>query len=75
VLTKTVRIASRLIIAGAAVAALTLAVGIALHSVQPYERMGTWTMVRPSLIAAAFIVMAFVMISYLIRRFSAGKQS
>jgi ABC-type proline/glycine betaine transport system permease subunit len=74
VLKNAARIVSRLIIAAAALMALILAIGLATTVIEGYGRMSTWMVVRPSLIAAAFIVMASVMISYLIKKIRTRKQ-
>ena len=74
-LKKTARIVSRVIIAGAALMALILAIGISFRVIDGYGHMSPWMIVRPSLIAAVFVVMAFVMISYLIKKVRIGRQS
>ena len=74
VLKETARIVSRVIIAGAALMALILAIGISFRVIDGYGRMSPWMIVRPSLIAAVFVVMAFVMISYLIKKVRIGRQ-
>ena len=73
-LKETARIVSRVIIAGAALMALILAVGVTLRVIDTYGRMSPWMMVRGSLIVAVFVVMAFVMISYLIKKNRIGRQ-
>jgi hypothetical protein len=68
------RTVSRLIIAGAAIVALILAVSSALRVIDRHGRMSIWTVMGPSLIAAVLIVMAFAMISYLIKKFRMERQ-
>jgi hypothetical protein len=68
VLWKAGQITWRLIIAGAAILALTLALSIGLAVIhypgRPEMRMILWA----SLSAGVFIIMAFMMISYLVRK-------
>ena len=68
---KNVRqIMSSIIIVGAAVLAFTLAVFIGLAIVQEPAPVGLRRILRGASVAAIFIVMAFMMISYVIRKFS-----
>jgi hypothetical protein len=68
-------VGSRLIIAVAAFVALSLAVGITTRVIDRFGPLTIWDVMGRSLIIAAFVLMAFVMISYLIKKFRAGKQS
>jgi hypothetical protein len=75
VLRKAGQITSRIIIAAAAVLALMLAVFIGLAIIQDPQPVGICRILRASSIAATFIVMAFMMISYLIRKFGINGRS
>lgn len=68
-------VGSRLIIAVAAFVALSLAVGITTRMIDRFGPVSIWEIMGRSMIIAAFVVMAFVMISYLIKRFRTWKQS
>ncbi len=68
-------VGSRLIIAVAAFVALSAAVGVTTRVIDRFGPLSIWEVMGRSLIIAAFAVMAFVMISYLIKKFRAWKQS
>jgi uncharacterized BrkB/YihY/UPF0761 family membrane protein len=75
VLRKAGQITSRIIIAGAAILALTLALSLGFAVVDYPGRPGMRMIFRASLIAGVFIVMAFMMISYLVRKAESRKGS
>ena len=68
-------VGSWLTVAVAAFVALALAVGITTAVIDRFGRMSVLEVIERSLIVAVFVVMAFVMISYLIRKFRAWKQT
>jgi hypothetical protein len=68
VLRNTTRVASLVIIAGATLVAALLAAFIGRAVVQFPVHVEMRTILRASVIAAFFVVMAFVMISYLVRK-------
>jgi hypothetical protein len=61
-------VVSRLIVAAAALVAITLAVFLGRSILQDPIPSGMRMILRASLFAAMFLVMAFMMISYLIRK-------
>jgi hypothetical protein len=73
VLTNAARIASRIIIAGFALVAIMMAVYVGLAILQQSGHGRMWMILRASAIAAMFVVMAFAMISYLVRNLRVKK--
>jgi hypothetical protein len=73
VLTNAARIVSRIIIAVFALVAIVMAVYVGLAIVQQPGHGRMWMILRASSIAAMFVVMAFMMISYLVRKLRATK--
>lgn len=72
-LTNPARIVSRLVIAVFALLAIMMAVYVGLAIVQQPGHGRMWMILRASSIAAVFVVMAFMMISYLVRKLGAKK--
>jgi uncharacterized RDD family membrane protein YckC len=68
VLRKAGKITSRIIIAGAAILALTLALSIGLAVIDYPGRPGMQMILRGSISAGVLIVLAFLLISYLARK-------
>ncbi len=67
-LKKAGQITSRIIIAGAAILALTLALSVGLAVIHYPGLPGMRMILRGSLSAGVFIVMAIMMVSYLVRK-------
>jgi hypothetical protein len=72
-LTNATRIASRIIIAVFALVAIMMAVYVGLAIVQQPGHGRMWMILRASSIAAMFVVMAFAMVSYLVKKLGAKK--
>ena len=73
VLTNAARMVSRIIIAVFGLVAIMMAVHVGLAIIQRPGHGRMWMILRASSIAAMFVVMAYMMISYLVRKLGAKK--